>query len=138
WPRYSFVLRHMVSTINQKLAVLERHVSEIAPGDEPNRVAVRVEDSQSVRAVLLRALSSLGSLYSILLVWTFLPFLVFFMLAAKKKLWGATLDLFPAEDRANAKGALDEVSVMLRSYVAGTMLVAVILVFASWGFFWAI
>jgi predicted PurR-regulated permease PerM len=83
-------------------------------------------------------MSSLGSLYSILLVWTFLPFLVFFMLAAKQKVWRATLDLFPEGERASAREALDEVSAMLRSYVAGTMLVAVILVAASWGFFWLI
>lgn len=137
WPRYSTSLRRVVSTVDRKLTYVERQVSEIAPNDD-GKATVRVEDSQSVRAVLMRALSSLGSLYSILLVWTFLPFLVFFMLAAKKKVWRATLDLFPEGERASAKEALDEVSAMLRSYVAGTMLVALILICASWGFFWLI
>ena len=138
WPRYSFQLRHMIASVDSKLTNLERQVSQIAPNDERGRVAVRVEESQSVRAVLLRALASLGSLYSILLVWTFLPFLIFFMLAAKKKLWSATLGLFPEGERASAKEALDQVSVMLRTYVAGTTLVAAILILTSWGFFWVI
>ena len=136
WPHYSQVLRQMVASVDRKLAVVEKQVAQIAPDEERgSRVAVRVEDSQSVRSVLLRSLSSLGSLYSILLVWTFLPFLVFFMLAAKKKIWGATIDLFPEGERSSAREALDQVSVMLRSYLAGSMLVAIILILSSWGFF---
>lgn len=135
WPHYSTVLRQMIASADRKLTVFEKQVAQIAPDDDRGRTAVRVEDSQSVRAVFLRALSSLGSLYSILLVWTFLPFLVFFMLAAKKKIWGATIDLFPERERSSARQALDQISTMLRSYVAGTMLVALILIFASWGFF---
>jgi predicted PurR-regulated permease PerM len=138
WPTYSAQLRRMVNTVDRKLTDVERQVSEIAPNDDASKQAVRVEDSQSVRAVFLRAMSSLGSLYSVLLVWTFLPFLIFFMLAAKQKIWRATLDLFPEGERSSAREALDEVSVMLRSYVAGTMLVVLILIATSWGFFWLI
>jgi predicted PurR-regulated permease PerM len=137
WPRYSMELRRVVFSVDRKLTYLERQVSQIAPGDD-GKQTVRVEDSQSVRAVFLRAVSSLGSLYSVLLVWTFLPFLVFFMLAAKQKVWRATLDLFPETERPGAREALDQISTMLRSYVAGSALVAGILVGASFGFFWLI
>src|SRR5580693_6705912 len=70
WPRYSTELRRVVFSVDRKLTYLERQVSQIAPNDD-GKQSVRVEDSQSVRAVFLRAISSLGSLYSILLVWTF-------------------------------------------------------------------
>jgi predicted PurR-regulated permease PerM len=85
-----------------------------------------------VREWLLRGV---GSLYSVLLVATFVPFLVFFMLAAKPKIWKATIELFPDENRERVQSALDEVSSMLRSFVAGNALIAIILMLASWGFF---
>jgi predicted PurR-regulated permease PerM len=74
-------------------------------------------------------------LYSILVVATFLPFLVFFMLAAKRRIWKATIDLFPEEHQERVRGALDEVSLMLRSFVAGNALIALILMLVSWAFF---
>src|SRR6266446_6743668 len=94
--------------------------------------AVRSAESRPVRDLLF---SGVGSLYPILLVATFLPFLVFFMLAAKRRIWQATMGLFPAENRTRVQGALDQVSAMLRSYVAGNALVALIVMLASWVFF---
>jgi len=52
--------------------------------------------------------------------------------------WHATMQLFPASERTEVKLTLDEVSLMLRSYVIGTGLVGVILVLGSWIFFWSI
>jgi predicted PurR-regulated permease PerM len=62
-------------------------------------------------------------------------FLVFFMLAAKPRIWRATIELFPEENQERVRGALDQVSLMLRSFVAGNALVAIILILLSWGFF---
>jgi predicted PurR-regulated permease PerM len=76
-----------------------------------------------------------GSLYTILLGATFVPFLVFFMLAAKPRIWKATIELFPDDQRERVRAALDELSTMLRSFVAGNALIALILMLMSWGFF---
>ena len=109
-------------------------VNKISP--VPSRkTPLRVENSETLGALLLRGL---GSLYSILLVWTFLPFLVFFMLAGKRKIWRATLDLFPDPSRMAVRETLDQVGAMLRSYIAGTALVGLILIAANWAFFWTI
>jgi predicted PurR-regulated permease PerM len=134
WPRYSAILKHDATILNGKLTLLERQVAEIAP-PAGGRAPLRVDNSQSAASLLLRGV---GSLYSILLVWTFLPFLVFFMLAGKRKIWRATLDLFPDSERMDVREALDQVSATLRSYVAGTALVAMILIAANWAFFWLI
>jgi predicted PurR-regulated permease PerM len=132
WPRYSTVLRHTATAIDRKLATVEKQVESIAPEEERGRPTLQVTESRPVRDLLFRGV---GSLYSILLVATFLPFLVFFMLAAKQRIWRATMELFPAGKRARVKEALDQVSAMLRSYVAGNALVALILMLASWAFF---
>ena len=132
WPRYSAVMRNVATGLDRKLAIFEKQVEAIAPEEERGRPPVRVAQARPVRELLFRGV---GSLYSILLVATFLPFLVFFMLAAKRRIWIATMELFPAENRRSVQEALDQVSVVLRSYVAGNALVALILMLASWAFF---
>jgi predicted PurR-regulated permease PerM len=135
WPRYSAVLRHAATTVDRKLANVEKQVALITPEEEKGRATVRVADKQPVRELLVRGV---GSLYSILLVTTFVPFLVLFMLAGKRHIWHATLDLFPAESQVKVQEALHEVSVVLRSYLVGNALVALIVMLGSWAFFLAI
>ena len=134
WPRYNAVLKRTAT--DRRSQTHQRRSAGGGPHQPEARPrAARVEDAQPVRTLLLRGL---GSLYSILLVWTFLPFLVFFMLAAKRKIWQSTLELFPEGERHAARETLDQVSSMLRSYMAGNALVAAILIAACAAFFWSI
>jgi predicted PurR-regulated permease PerM len=135
WPRYSATMRSGVTALDRKLAIFEKQVEAIAPEEDKGRTPIRVAETRPVRDLLFRGV---GSLYSILLVGTFLPFLVFFMLAGKRRIWQATMELFPLDHRTRAQRALDQVSVVLRSYIAGNGLVALILMLASWAFFLAI
>jgi predicted PurR-regulated permease PerM len=135
WPRYSATMRNGVIALDRKLAIFEKQVEAIAPEEDKSRTPIRVAETRPVRDLLFRGV---GSLYSILLVGTFLPFLVFFMLAGKRRIWQATMELFPLDHRTRAQKALDQVSVVLRSYIAGNGLVALILMLASWAFFLAI
>jgi predicted PurR-regulated permease PerM len=57
------------------------------------------------------------------------------MLAAKRQVWHATMQLFPATERTSVKQTLEDISLVLRSYVVGTALVGLILIGASWMFF---
>ena len=136
WPRYSTVLHNSMTVVDRKLAVFEKQVEAIAPPEEKGRPPVRVaETARPVRDLLFRGV---GSLASVLLVGTFLPFLVFFMLASKPRIWQATMELFPVDDQSRVREALEQVSLVLRSYVAGNALVALILMLASWIFFFTI
>jgi predicted PurR-regulated permease PerM len=132
WPRYSAILRNATTAIDRKLATVENQVESIAPEEEKESQSVRVAEGRPVRDLVFLGV---GSLYSFLLVAAFLPFLVFFMLAAKPQIWKATMELFPAGKRTRVKQALDQVSTMIRGYLAGNALVALILMLASWGFF---
>ena len=132
WPRYSAILRHVTTAFDRQLTTVEKQVEAISPAPEKGRTQQRVDEPPPVRDWLLRGV---GSLYSVLIVATFLPFLVFFMLAAKRRIWKATIELFPEEHQARVQGALDQVSSLLRSFVAGNALVAIILMLATWMFF---
>ncbi|MHB8541237.1 MAG: AI-2E family transporter [Candidatus Acidiferrales bacterium] len=134
WPLYRAPLRAVTSSVERRLNLLESRVNEISSQPhEPH--AITITELHPVRDALLR---NLGSFYTALFAATFVPFLVFFMLVAKRKIWHETMELFPVSRRTPVKIALAEVSNMLRSYVVGTALVGLILVVASWAFFWAI
>jgi predicted PurR-regulated permease PerM len=118
------------------MASVEEHVSEIGSSDQEGAKAehqiVAVAESHPVRAALV---SRLSSLYEVVLGATFIPFLLFFMLAAKRQVWHATMQLFPATERTLVKETLTDISMVLRSYVVGTAMVGIVLVVLSWLFF---
>ena len=133
WPRYSAVLRQAALTVEQKIEWLEKGARGIIPAQPSAGPTVAIAEQSPVRSYLLRGL---GSLYSILLEVAFVPFLVFFMLAEKRDVWHATLQLFPASERTRVKEALENVRDVLRSFMAGTALVAVVLIIVSAAIFW--
>lgn len=132
WPKYQAPLRTATDTVEKKLEMFEARVSELTPSDHAGQRIVEVTESHPVRNALLARLSSF---YLFLFAATFVPFLVFFMLAAKRQVWHATMQLFPATERTQVKETLADVTQVLRSYVVGTALVGLILVLASWLFF---
>jgi predicted PurR-regulated permease PerM len=134
WPRYSLVLRRVTTVFDKQMTTLEKGVESIAPPAEKVRTPPRTVEPPPVREWLLRGA---GSLYSILVAATFVPFLVFFMLVAKPRIWKATIELFADQQQDRVRCALDQVGSMLRSFVAGNAFVAILLILASWGFFLA-
>ena len=135
WPKYREPLHAATSAIQKRLEGIEAHVSEIAPNDAGGPKVLQVAESHPFRNVVL---SKLSGLYEVVLGATFIPFLLFFMLAAKRQVWHATMQLFPSTQRTQVKQTLTDLSAVLRSYVIGTGMVAVTLVICSWLFFWAI
>jgi predicted PurR-regulated permease PerM len=132
WPRYSAVLRRAAESVDSKFARIEREFSIVVPQQVPQQPSVSANEMQQFRGWLLHGI---GSITSSLMLWAFLPFLIFFMLVAKPKLWRATIELFADASRADVRSALDDVNVVLRSYVVGSGVVAGILAAACWIFF---
>jgi predicted PurR-regulated permease PerM len=135
WPKYRAPLREVSEAVDSRLANLEAHVSEITPASRSGERVVTLAESHPVRDALVGRLSSL---YGFILAASFVPFLVFFMLAAKRQVVHATMQLFRSSDRTQVKEALEDVTHVLRTYLMGTALVGLILILASWLFFWAI
>lgn len=133
WPKYSAVLKQAARAVDERLKKIERRFMEITPqADQP--AAASGVDMPPVRQMIL---NWLGGLYSLVLASAFVPFLVFFMLSAKRSIWHATLQLFSPTQRTQVKTTLDDVAAVLRGYVAGNALIALILSVASMLFFWA-
>jgi predicted PurR-regulated permease PerM len=135
WPKYREPLRAATQEVESRIETLEKHVSEIEPAAHPGEHVVTVGESHTVRDLLV---GRLNSLYEFVLAATFVPFLLFFMLAAKRQVWHATMQLFAPGERTAVRDALADVTQVLRSYLLGTSLVGLILVIASWLFFWGL
>jgi predicted PurR-regulated permease PerM len=134
WPKYSAVLRQAVGAVEGKLEGIN---SEIAPGSRAANQPpeVRSAEPEIVRTLILRGA---GSLYALFLEITFLPFLVFFMLAAKREVWHGTLQLFPVSRRTQVKETLEDLRDVLRDYLVGMSVVALLVIAVSSAFFWFI
>jgi predicted PurR-regulated permease PerM len=135
WPRYSAILRNAATAVDGKIATVETQVESISPEEGSQKSPGGISESRSFREWLFLGA---GSLYSVLLVAAFLPFLVFFMLAAKPQIWHATMGLFPVGKRTRVKVALDQISATLRGYLVGHAIVTAIVILASSAFFLAI
>jgi predicted PurR-regulated permease PerM len=130
WPRYGSVLRGAADTVEGKFNGIEGRdgtTGETATGQ------ARTFEPGLLRTLILRGM---GSLYAIFLEITFMPFLVFFMMAAKREVWHGTLQLFPVAKRTQVKETLEDLREVLRDYLAGMTIVTLMVMAASSLFFW--
>jgi predicted PurR-regulated permease PerM len=135
WSSYRVILRQATSSLQVKLSGLEGGVSDLTtPSGVPKPVAPAA-DSGVVRTLFLRGI---GSLYALVLEGTFVPFLVFFMLAGKREAWHATLQLFPISRRTQVKETLDDLRGVLRDYLIGMCVVTLVVIACSSIFFLAL
>jgi predicted PurR-regulated permease PerM len=94
----------------------------LAPADR-SVPTVRIQQESPWAQYLLKGI---GSVYSFTLGVMFIPFLVFFMLTSKNPLWAATLNLFALDRRHQAEEVIQGIGAMVRQYVLGNFLVALI------------
>lgn len=135
WPKYRDILRQATDSVLGKLSGLEGGVNDLTnPAGAPKPVAPAA-DSGMVHTLFLRGI---GSLYALVLEGTFVPFLVFFMLAGKREAWHSTLQLFPVSRRTQVKETLDDLRDVLRDYLIGMSVVTLVVIACSSIFFLAL
>ncbi len=133
WPKYSALVRQAAGEVEGRISGLEKQVTPIEPGGSAPQQGGERPEAAAVRSMLFRGI---GSLYALFLEITFVPFLVFFMLAGKREVWHGTLQLFPASQRTRVKETLEDLRDVLRDYLAGMTLLTLMVILASSLFFW--
>ena len=78
----------------------------------------------------------LGTLYEILLMASFLPFLVYFMLSWRDHLYRTFLQVFQGEARLVAAKSVEGIARMVRAFVVGDFVLGLLLSAASTAVFW--
>jgi len=77
----------------------------------------------------------LGTVYEFLLMASFVPFLVYFMLSWRDHIQRSFLRFFEGPDRVAAARSLEGVAEMARAFVAGNFLIGAFLAAVSWAAF---
>ena len=105
--------------------------SASAPGPDPSQTAAGSVIQDYIAA-------HLSSFYQILLMASFIPFLVYFMLSWRDHINRAFLQLFHGEARIIASRSLQGIAEMVRAFVVGNFLLGLLLAMVSAAMFWAI
>jgi predicted PurR-regulated permease PerM len=108
-------------------------VMMLPPGVIPE---VRIHEEQKPLSDLLY--ERIGSLYQILLMASFVPFLVYFMLSWRDHMHRSFLQFFQGEDRVAAARSLRGIGDMVRGFVVGNFLLGVLLAVLSSAAFWMV
>ena len=134
WPNYRDIIRQATTGIEGNINGIEGGVNYLTLPNGTKPVAA-APDNGFVHSLLLRGI---GSLYALALEATFVPFLVFFMLAGKREAWHSTLQLFPISRRTQVKETLDDLRTVLRDYLIGMTVVTLVVVACTSIFFLAL
>jgi predicted PurR-regulated permease PerM len=135
WPKYRSILQEATGTVQGKLRGIEGSVTELTTPEGTPKPVVPSNTSSDVHSLLVRGI---GSLYALVLEATFVPFLVFFMLAGKREAWHSTLQLFPVARRTQVKETLEDLRDVLRDYLVGMTVVSLVVIACSSIFFLAL
>ena len=163
-PKYSERIAELVDSVSKKAEGLEqRTYSLVMPArkppppapPEPTRkkrrsaevVAVTPPVPGAIPEVRIHEDSSpiktfisvrLGSFYQIMLMASFVPFLVYFMLSWHDHIHRSFLQFFQGEDRAAAARSLQGIADMVRAFVVGNSVLGLVLAATSSLAFWII
>lgn len=125
-PQLTAPLRRFLTRVEVWALSFWQNTSGVLPPApaEPSVPTVRIQqESQDWLQYLARGF---GSVYSFTVTVMFVPFLVFFMLTSKNRLWASTLNLFAVERRQQVEDVIADIGHMARRYVLGNALVALI------------
>ncbi len=123
-PKFAEGIKQIIARIQLTARNLRQSTTNMLPlSTDSSLPTVRLQQESPWMQFLLRGI---GSVYAFTVTVMFIPFLVFFMLTSKHQLWAATLNLFPPARRQEAEDVIAAISGMVRQYVLGNTLVAVV------------
>lgn len=132
FPKYSGTLRSHVLRVRQRAAEFQKQTEHVfSPESEtPSQPGAPSSSWSSYLGTGLRSVTE------ILVLVSFIPFLVYFFLAWKSHLRRSMITMFSGENRLAAERTLDGITGMIRGFVVGNVIIGILLSIASGLFFW--
>lgn len=123
-PKYSQKIKGALSRLKQKTDQIQQTTEKVLPQDGSKKpVPVKLESGPGSSTFT----SNLGAVTEIVLTAAFVPFLVYFMLSWQEHARKKTVQLFPHSHRNTAYATLGQISLMMRSFIAGNFTIAIFL-----------
>ena len=116
-PKYTGRIRQDIAKLSRKTQNLE------VLNPSADKQTIKVQQTTSFTDLLSRGF---GSITEVVLAASFIPFLAFFMLTWQEHARTATVGLFPLEYRRDAHAALGQIAGMVRSFMVGNVVIALI------------
>jgi predicted PurR-regulated permease PerM len=129
-PQYSQKVRNSVLKFRKQADTLQKTAQAMIPETPAEKDTVKVKQVDSLSS------EDRANLTETVLAFTFVPFLVYFMLSWQQHVRSSIVKLFPRENRTTAYVALSHVSHMLRGFLVGNLVVGLLMSAASAGGFW--
>jgi predicted PurR-regulated permease PerM len=133
-PKYSGKIRLALADLREQTNKIEDSTRAVITSPNPGKAPMVVEVRESPS--LSRVISAGSGLGEVLLAISFIPFLVYFMLTWKDHAHSATVQLFPKDHRLVAHRTVGRISAMIRSFIAGNVLVGLVTALVSIVVFW--
>ena len=129
-PKYSQKIRGMLAHVREKTNELEKTTQQVLPkeqtqGQKP--VPVRVENGGSSGLLT----ENIGTVTETALTLFFIPFLVYFMLSWREHARTKTVQLFGPEYRSTAYVTMGQISLMMKSFIAGNFVIGLFISIGS-------
>jgi predicted PurR-regulated permease PerM len=129
-PKYSHKIQGMLSHITKKTSELEKTTQQVLPkgkdqGEKP--LPVRVENSAGSGLIT----QNIGTVTETVLTLCFIPFLVYFMLSWREHARTKSVQLFGPEHRSTAYVTMGQISLMMRSFIAGNFIIGLFMSIGS-------
>ncbi len=134
FPRYSSKLRQHVVRFRTKAEAIQKQTATVIAGEPVAREEPRQAQPTDWSAYLG---AGLRSVTEILFLASFLPFLVYFLLAWKDHIRRNAVALIELGNRMAAERTVDGITMMIRGFVLGNVIIGAILSLFSGIFFWA-
>ncbi len=133
-PKYSGNIQQAMARFRKSTERFEKTTQTVLAADAKDKT-LQVEQKVNWAEVLTR---SAASVWDFVLVVSFIPFLVYFMLSWQHHVRAATVMLFRLENRDTAYKTLGHIAGMIRSFIVGNLLIGLLMALVSMGIFAAV
>ena len=134
-PKYSQEIKRATIHVRKQAEKIQQTTQGVVADSEEQKPAVKVEQQANWSELATKYFGTVGEL---LLVLSFIPFLVFFMLTWQDHVRAATVMLFSMENRNTAYVTLGRISDMVRAFINGNVVIGLFTSVVSVGIFWVL
>jgi predicted PurR-regulated permease PerM len=127
-PKYSGRLRESVLKFRHRAEQLKKQTESVIPATPDDKNTVKVQQTSSWSDLISQGAMNTAE---IVLLASFVPFIVYFMLSWQEHVRSSTVMLFKMEHRNTAYVTLGLISQMIRGFIVGNLVVGVFMSIAG-------